>query len=56
MLSHVDKTILAMDQKQIQNARNEIMKKSKTIKTKFGDLIVIRHRKLNTCGKGILSE
>jgi len=46
-LSHVERTILSMSDEELDASKKEIMKNSETIKTGFGDIILIKHPILN---------
>lgn len=42
-LSHVERTILSMSDKDIEASRKDIMRNGETIKTVFGDIVLIKH-------------
>lgn len=46
-LSHVERTVMAISEEELKASRKEIMKNSETIKTGFGDIILIKHPRFN---------
>ena len=42
-LSHVERKVLSMSKEELEASKKEIMKNSETIKTDFGDIILIKH-------------